>query len=100
MLVTRAHLILRLGKFAGLRDEAGLSYTPSVVRVGLNAHHSVSAVTMDTLVSLALLCLFDSRHHQVALQEAGLLNWVSKSDCLVSNFSKCFDSGSSLGVEA
>jgi len=44
-------------EIAGLRDEAGLSYTPSVVRVGLNAHHSVSAVTMDTLVSVALLCL-------------------------------------------
>jgi hypothetical protein len=36
---------------SGLRDENGLMYTPSIVRVGLNAHHSVQSVTMDNLVS-------------------------------------------------
>ena len=46
-------------QIVGLRDEDGQTYTPSIVRVGLNAHHSVSAVTMDTLVSVAILGLFD-----------------------------------------
>jgi senataxin len=36
---------------SGLRDENGLMYTPSIVRVGLNAHHSVQSVTMDNLVA-------------------------------------------------
>lgn len=46
-------------QIAGLRDENGQTYTPSIVRVGLNAHHSVSAVTMDTLVSITIFGLFD-----------------------------------------
>lgn len=61
-------------QIAGLRDEDGLSYKPSVVRVGLNAHHSVSAVTMDTLVSVALLCLFDSCQMNVSYRtESGVI---------------------------
>lgn len=36
--------------FSGLRDENGMMYTPNLVRVGLNVHHSVQAVSMDTLV--------------------------------------------------
>jgi senataxin len=43
-------IVLRL-LHTGLRDENGLMYTPSIVRVGLNAHHSVQSVTMDNLVS-------------------------------------------------
>ncbi|CAI7833455.1 unnamed protein product [Closterium sp. NIES-53] len=35
---------------AGLRDDIGGIYSPSVVRVGLNAHHSVASVAMDNLV--------------------------------------------------
>ncbi|KAG0597404.1 hypothetical protein M758_UG335400 [Ceratodon purpureus] len=46
-------IVLRLLN-TGLRDENGQTYTPSVVRVGLNAHHSVSAVSMDTLVTQRL----------------------------------------------
>nr|PNR52158.1 hypothetical protein PHYPA_008532 [Physcomitrium patens] len=46
-------IVLRLLN-TGLRDENGQAYTPNVVRVGLNAHHSVSAVTMDTLVNQRL----------------------------------------------
>lgn len=57
-------------QIAGLRDENGLTYIPSIVRVGLNAHHSVSAVTMDTLVSVAVLGLFDSCQMNV-LHELG-----------------------------
>lgn len=36
----------------GLRDDSGYQYTPSVVRVGLHAHHSVQAVSMDNLVGI------------------------------------------------
>ncbi|KAH8968929.1 hypothetical protein BDL97_02G009000 [Sphagnum fallax] len=43
-------IVLRL-LHTGLRDENGLMYTPSIVRVGLNAHHSVQSVTMDNLVA-------------------------------------------------
>ncbi|KAL2629456.1 hypothetical protein R1flu_014142 [Riccia fluitans] len=42
-------IVLRLMR-TGLRDEKGMLYTPNIVRVGLNAHHSVQAVAMDTLV--------------------------------------------------
>ncbi|KAL3678344.1 hypothetical protein R1sor_021300 [Riccia sorocarpa] len=42
-------IVLRLMR-TGLRDEKGMLYTPNIVRVGLNAHHSVQPVAMDTLV--------------------------------------------------
>ncbi|CAM6125409.1 unnamed protein product [Calypogeia fissa] len=42
-------IVLRLMR-TGLRDENGMMYTPNIVRVGLNVHHSVQAVSMDTLV--------------------------------------------------
>lgn len=35
----------------GLMDKDGRMYTPSIVRVGVNIHHSVSSVGLDTLVS-------------------------------------------------
>eukprot|EP00897_Mesotaenium_endlicherianum_P009227 jgi/Mesen1/8332/ME000046S07724 len=43
-------IVLRL-IHTGLRDETGAMYAPSVVRVGLNAHHSVASVSMDHLVA-------------------------------------------------
>ncbi|CAI5466534.1 unnamed protein product [Closterium sp. Yama58-4] len=43
-------IVLRL-LHTGLRDDTGGMYSPSVVRVGLNAHHSVASVAMDNLVS-------------------------------------------------
>jgi senataxin len=43
-------IVLRL-LAAGLRDEAGEPYSPTIVRAGLNAHHSVAGVTMDALVT-------------------------------------------------
>ncbi|GAQ80554.1 P-loop containing nucleoside triphosphate hydrolases superfamily protein [Klebsormidium nitens] len=43
-------IVLRL-LAAGLRDAAGDPYSPSIVRAGLNAHHSVAAVTMDAIVT-------------------------------------------------
>jgi len=49
--VTRRALGDACWSVSGLRDENGLMYTPSIVRVGLNAHHSVQSVTMDNLVS-------------------------------------------------
>ncbi|CAI5472811.1 unnamed protein product [Closterium sp. Yama58-4] len=42
-------IVLRL-LHTGLRDDSGGMYSPSVVRVGLNAHHSVASVAMDNLV--------------------------------------------------
>eukprot|EP00803_Ostreobium_quekettii_P007947 evm.model.scf_520.6 EVM.evm.TU.scf_520.6 scf_520:61854-71225(+) len=38
----------------GLMDKNGKSYTPNVVRVGVNAHHSVKSVELDTLVNQKL----------------------------------------------
>lgn len=43
-------IVLRLIN-SGLRDEAGLLYSPSVVRVGLTPHASVESVSMDALVA-------------------------------------------------
>ncbi|GJP43980.1 hypothetical protein CLOM_g3376 [Closterium sp. NIES-68] len=43
-------IVLRL-LHTGLRDDSGGMYSPSVVRVGLNPHHSVASVAMDNLVS-------------------------------------------------
>ena len=39
---------------SGLMDKNGKSYTPNVVRVGVNAHHSVKSVELDTLVNQKL----------------------------------------------
>uniref|UniRef100_A0A7S1X684 DNA2/NAM7 helicase helicase domain-containing protein n=1 Tax=Tetraselmis chuii TaxID=63592 RepID=A0A7S1X684_9CHLO len=39
----------------GLMDKDGRMYTPSIVRVGVNIHHSVSSVGLDTLVSHRLV---------------------------------------------
>eukprot|EP00850_Spirogloea_muscicola_P018923 SM000179S03395 [mRNA] locus=s179:43590:47092:- [translate_table: standard] len=46
-------LVLRL-LTSGLHDENGVRYAPSIVRVGINAHNFVEAVTMDTLVAQRL----------------------------------------------
>eukprot|EP00850_Spirogloea_muscicola_P016885 SM000140S00634 [mRNA] locus=s140:272814:280016:- [translate_table: standard] len=46
-------LVLRLLS-SGLHDENGVRYAPSIVRVGINAHNFVEAVTMDTLVAQKL----------------------------------------------
>ncbi|EFJ22659.1 hypothetical protein SELMODRAFT_30768, partial [Selaginella moellendorffii] len=46
-------IVLRLLK-SGIRDENGDSYVPSIVRMGLNAHHSVQSVCMDHLVDQRL----------------------------------------------
>lgn len=36
---------------SGIRDENDHAYHPNIVRIGLKAHHSVQAVSMDYLVS-------------------------------------------------
>lgn len=36
---------------SGIRDENNRTYNPKIVRIGLKAHHSVQAVSMDYLVS-------------------------------------------------
>ncbi|GLJ40367.1 hypothetical protein SUGI_0830590 [Cryptomeria japonica] len=41
-------IVIRLMN-TGIRDENGQVYNPSIVRVGLQAHDSVNAVTLDTL---------------------------------------------------
>lgn len=46
-------IVLRLMN-TGLRDEYGQAYIPSVVRVGVNPHHSVQSVAMDYLVEQRL----------------------------------------------
>eukprot|EP00252_Welwitschia_mirabilis_P021527 TRINITY_DN5542_c0_g1_i1.p1 TRINITY_DN5542_c0_g1~~TRINITY_DN5542_c0_g1_i1.p1 ORF type:complete len:621 (+),score=147.92 TRINITY_DN5542_c0_g1_i1:2-1864(+) len=46
-------IVLRLMN-TGIRDENGEVYSPSIVRVGLQAHHSVQAVSMDYLVEQRL----------------------------------------------
>ena len=34
----------------GLRDETGQTFIPSIVRIGVNPHHSIQSVSMDYLV--------------------------------------------------
>ncbi|MCO5576307.1 hypothetical protein L7F22_030116 [Adiantum nelumboides] len=46
-------IVLRLMN-SGLRDEMGQSFIPSVVRIGVNPHHSVQSVSMDYLVEQRL----------------------------------------------
>ncbi|KAL6776825.1 hypothetical protein ACKKBF_B31070 [Auxenochlorella protothecoides x Auxenochlorella symbiontica] len=46
-------IVLRLIT-SGLTDKDGKAFTPSVVRVGVNIHHSVQSVALDTLVTLRL----------------------------------------------
>jgi hypothetical protein len=46
-------IVLRLVS-AGLTDQEGRSFTPNVVRVGVNIHHSVLSVALDTLVDTRL----------------------------------------------
>ena len=36
--------------FPGIRDENNNTYNPKIVRIGVKAHHSVKAVSMDYLV--------------------------------------------------
>lgn len=36
--------------FLGIHDENDRSYCPKVVRIGLKAHHSIKAVSLDELV--------------------------------------------------
>lgn len=42
-------IVSRIIKF-GLMDDQGRAFAPSVVRIGVNPHHSVNAVALDTLV--------------------------------------------------
>lgn len=37
---------------SGVHDENSRSYNPKIVRIGLKAHHSVRAVSIDNLVRL------------------------------------------------
>ncbi|KAK9069562.1 hypothetical protein SSX86_011466 [Deinandra increscens subsp. villosa] len=46
-------IVLRLLS-TGIRDENDRPYTPKIVRIGLKAHHSVQAVSMDYLVEQKL----------------------------------------------
>ncbi|XP_076960265.1 putative helicase MAGATAMA 3 [Bidens hawaiensis] len=46
-------IVLRLLS-TGIRDENDRSYAPKIVRIGLKAHHSVQAVSMDYLVEQKL----------------------------------------------
>ncbi|KAJ9510377.1 hypothetical protein QJQ45_015835 [Haematococcus lacustris] len=46
-------IVLRILK-SGLMDKDGAMYTPSLVRIGVNAHHSVRPVFLDTLVEARL----------------------------------------------
>ncbi|KVI10967.1 hypothetical protein Ccrd_010619 [Cynara cardunculus var. scolymus] len=46
-------IVLRLLS-TGIRDENDRAYTPKIVRIGLKAHHSVQAVSMDYLVEQKL----------------------------------------------
>ncbi|KAD3067329.1 hypothetical protein E3N88_35209 [Mikania micrantha] len=46
-------IVLRLLS-TGIRDENDRSYTPKIVRIGLKAHHSIQAVSMDYLVEQKL----------------------------------------------
>ncbi|KAL4853029.1 putative helicase MAGATAMA 3 [Chlorella vulgaris] len=46
-------IVLRLIS-TGLTDHSGRVFTPNVVRVGVNIHHSVQSVALDTLVQLRL----------------------------------------------
>lgn len=39
---------------AGIRDENDRAYSPKIVRIGLNPHHSIQAVSMDYLVCALL----------------------------------------------
>jgi len=43
-------IVSRLMNF-GLMDDHGKMYTPSIVRVGVNIHHSVASVSLDNLVT-------------------------------------------------
>eukprot|EP00898_Chlorokybus_atmophyticus_P000829 jgi/Chlat1/1747/Chrsp13S02159 len=46
-------LVLRMLN-SGIPDEQGKHYVPNIVRVGLNPHHSVHGVCMDTMVNQRL----------------------------------------------
>lgn len=54
--ITFLHVIccafMRLFLMLGIRDENDRSFTPKIVRIGLKAHHSVQAVSMDYLVCI------------------------------------------------
>ena len=36
--------------FLGIHDENNRAYCPKIVRIGLKAHHSIKAVSLDELV--------------------------------------------------
>lgn len=46
-------IVLRLMN-SGLRDESGQAFIPSIVRIGVNPHHSIQSVSMDYLVEQRL----------------------------------------------
>ncbi len=39
---------------SGLMDKDGANFAPSIVRVGVKSHHSVAAVSLDTIVESRL----------------------------------------------
>lgn len=49
-------IIIYFSTSAGVRDENNRAYNPKIVRIGLKAHHSVQAVSMDYLVCLSDVC--------------------------------------------
>ncbi|XP_047938068.1 probable helicase MAGATAMA 3 isoform X1 [Salvia hispanica] len=55
----------------GIRDETDHSYSPKIVRVGLKAHHSVQAVSMDYLVEQKLAGM-DSQVGDKQKQQGGI----------------------------
>ncbi|XP_042040574.1 probable helicase MAGATAMA 3 isoform X3 [Salvia splendens] len=55
----------------GIRDETDHAYSPKIVRVGLKAHHSVQAVSMDYLVEQKLAGM-DSQVGDKQKQQGGI----------------------------
>jgi len=67
--------------FLGIHDENNRAYCPKIVRIGLKAHHSIKAVSLDELVcwfirlsqmslklAMTLLpLLFDLPHHYLKM---------------------------------
>ncbi|CAJ2673175.1 unnamed protein product [Trifolium pratense] len=43
-------IVLRVLSGGGIHDENNRSYTPNIVRIGLKAHHSIKAVSLDELL--------------------------------------------------
>ncbi|KAL3140547.1 hypothetical protein ABBQ32_005126 [Trebouxia sp. C0010 RCD-2024] len=53
-------IVIRLLSY-GLLDEHGDKHTPSIIRMGMNVHHSVESVSMETLVKRRMEASKDTR---------------------------------------